>query len=112
MLINIPKGQAARLGGQKGCEEETGIGEEERELVCLGAPWGQMERTQKKRKEKENRMMRQGRGKWHGNLSPSESDPGFPARMRHSLLLVPIQPGEGSVYIPRVGDSGCFFPVS
>ena len=36
MLINIPKGQAARLGGQKGCEEETGMGEEERELVCLG----------------------------------------------------------------------------
>lgn len=45
-------------------------------------------------------------------LSPSESNPGFPAQMRHSLLLVPIQPGEGSVSIPRVGDSGCFFPVS
>ena len=66
MLINIPKGQAARLGGQTGCEEETGMGEEERELVCLGAQGGQMERTQKKRREKENTVMRQGHGKQHG----------------------------------------------
>lgn len=40
MLINIPKGQAARLVGQKGCEEKTGMGEEERELVCLGVQGG------------------------------------------------------------------------
>lgn len=37
MLINIPKGQAARLGDRRGVKSETGMGEEERELVCLGA---------------------------------------------------------------------------
>ena len=47
MLINIPKGQAARLGGQKGCEEETGMGEDERACL-LRSIGGQMERTQKK----------------------------------------------------------------
>lgn len=40
MLINIPKGQAARLGGQRECEEETGMGEEEGEFVCLAEQRG------------------------------------------------------------------------
>ena len=45
---------------------ESKGGEEERELVCLGAQGGQMERTQEKRREKENTVMRQGHGKQHG----------------------------------------------
>lgn len=64
MLINIPKGQAARLVGQKGCEEKTGMGEEERELVCLGVQGGRWKEPRRRRKEKEDRVMRQGHGKW------------------------------------------------
>lgn len=42
MLINIPKGQAARVGGWhiEGCKEEIGMGEEEGEPVCLGEEGG------------------------------------------------------------------------